>query len=107
MQEATKMKSPNQHLRSLRKPRSLKSRRLKGPRKNHEGTPHCGGASGSACLRWYLYHAAGEKKASAQRPDPDSDYTEDEEEYAIPEEDKSESFEDGSDYDTKPDGSKE
>ena len=47
------------------------------------------------------------KKASAQRPDPDSDYTEDEEEYAIPEEDKSESFEDGSDYDTKPDGSKE
>lgn len=59
-----------------------------------------------ACGGIYIMLQA-KKKASAQRPDPDSDYTEDEEEYAIPEEDKSESFEDGSDYDTKPDGSKE
>ena len=60
-----------------------------------------------ACGGIYIMLQAKKKKASAQRPDTDSDYTEDEEEYAIPEEDKSESFEDGSDYDTKPNGSKE
>lgn len=47
------------------------------------------------------------KKASEQRPDPDADYAEDEEEYVIPEDDEPEPVEDESDYDAEPEGSKE
>ena len=47
------------------------------------------------------------KKASEQRPDPDADYADDEEEYVIPEDDEPEPVEDESDYDAEPEGSKE
>lgn len=61
-----------------------------------------------ACGGGYIMLQAKKKKASAQRPDPDADYTEeDEEEYAIPEEDESDPIGDESDCDTGPDGSKE
>ena len=61
-----------------------------------------------ACGGGYIMLKAKKKKASVQRPDPDADYTaEDEEEYAIPEEDEPDPIVDESDCDTEPDGSKE
>lgn len=60
-----------------------------------------------ACGGGYLMLQTKKKKASEQRPDPDADYAEDEEEYVIPEDDEPESVEDESDYDTEPEGSKE
>lgn len=61
-----------------------------------------------ACGGGYIMLQAKKKKASAQRPDPDADYTEeDEEEYAIPEEDESDPIGDERGYDTEPEDSKE
>lgn len=60
-----------------------------------------------ACGGGYLMLQTKKKKASEQRPDPDADYAENEEEYVIPEDDKPEPVEDESEYDTEPEGSKE
>ncbi|MDM8202400.1 CD1107 family mobile element protein [Allofournierella massiliensis] len=60
-----------------------------------------------ACGGGYLMLQTKKKKASEQRPDPDVDYAEDEEEYVIPEDDEPEPVEDESDYDTEPEDSKE
>lgn len=60
-----------------------------------------------ACGGGYLMLQTKKKKASEQRPDPDADYAEDEEEYVIPEDDESEPVEDESDDDTEPEDSKE
>lgn len=60
-----------------------------------------------ACGGGYLMLQTKKKKASEQRPDPDADYAEDEEEYVIPEDDEPEPVEDESDYDAEPEGSKE
>lgn len=60
-----------------------------------------------ACGGGYLMLQTKKKKASEQRPDPDADYAEDEEEYVIPEDDESEPVEDESVYDAEPEGSKE
>ena len=61
-----------------------------------------------ACGGGYIMLQAKKKKASAQRPNLDADYTaEEEEEYALHAEDESDPIGDESDYDTEPDGSKE
>lgn len=60
-----------------------------------------------ACGGGYLMLQTKKKKASEQRPDPDADYADDEEEYVIPEDDEPEPVEDESDYDAEPEGSKE
>lgn len=59
-----------------------------------------------ACGGGYFMLQAKKKKASAQKPDPDANYTDDEE-YVIPEEDESKSREDEFDYDSKPEDSKQ
>lgn len=60
-----------------------------------------------ACGGGYFMLQTKKKKASEQRPDPDADYAENEEEYVIPEDDEPEAVENGIDYDTEPEGSKE
>ena len=60
-----------------------------------------------ACGGGYLMLQTKKKKASEQRPDPDADYAENEEEYVILEDDETDPVEDESDYDTEPEGSKE
>lgn len=60
-----------------------------------------------ACGGGYLMLQTKKKKASEQRPDPDADYADDEEEYVIPEDDESEPDEGESVYDAEPEGSKE
>lgn len=60
-----------------------------------------------ACGGGYLMLQTKKKKASEQRPDPDADYAEDEEEYVIPEDDESEPDKGESVYDAEPEGSKE
>ena len=61
----------------------------------------------AACAGSYFFLQTKKKKASERRPDPDADYAENEEEYVISEDDETEPVEDGIDYDTEPEDSKE
>ena len=61
-----------------------------------------------ACGGGYFMMQTKKKKASEQRPDPDADYTEDdEEEYEIPEDDEDEIIEDDADFEVDPEDPEE
>ena len=61
-----------------------------------------------ACSGGYFMMQAKKKKAAEQRPDPDADYTEDDDdEYEIPEDDAEEIIEDDEDFEVDPEDPKE